>query len=323
MLNPKHLANVSTVVVHENSPGNACPDGTAAAIILRDALPKANIVFVNHDAIAKMTPKAGVLFCDIAPVTFVDEWLDAGAIVIDHHEKQREVVERFVVMDRGVYESGHGISGASLAYEHVWYPNAGSPYDHTNRLVDAASVKHFAGLAAVRDSWHKGDSRWTEACQQAEALRFYPWLHFPLHPFSMMKGAEKFETMMSVGPMLYEKRQEQAKIAAERAYLTTTKKGTRVAIIGSVETSDVADIVDADVLVGFRYFAENVPGGTSRPKLVLSFRARGDYDVGELAKSLGGGGHRPSAGATLDLAGDAFHPFFCIRLILDNYEQNE
>ncbi len=292
--------NVLKIVVHENGPGNACPDGVAAALLLREALPHAQVVFRNYELLDVLPPEPGVLFCDICPSPeSAPAWFEAGAYVLDHHATRKDVVAKFG--RRGVYSDEAGVSGAVLAYRHVFMPwiKSGGGFPRVGGFPTQRQFKHeraeyFANLAGVRDTWRKTDERWREACEQAEALRFWPWYEWPLDPFG--RDEVEFAAMLSVGRVLYAKSIEDAKRLAGDAKHVTTANGTRVAIIPTTHTSDVAELVDADVLVGFKYRYEP---SDDLLRLQLSFRSRTGYDVSALAKSLGGGGHRAAAGATL------------------------
>lgn len=312
MLTRETLQSVTTIVCHENSPHSPCPDGTASAIILKDALPRATILFVSHGrALEQLPTRPGMLFCDIAPTGHPDTikgYIDAGAIVIDHHDKQKDIVERFG--DRGVYASGPCISGAMLAFSHVW-----SVLKADASPPERQACHDFALLASIRDSWQREHPLWTKACEQAEALRFWPFELFPVAPF--FGNEDVLEDQMRLGPVLWKRRNEIAEKRAAEVFTWTTDKGTRVAILGSTEISDVADLVDADVLVGFRYFT--TPENTR--KMILSFRrARSDYDVGAIAVSIGGGGHREAAGATMDDPGCS--PFGHIFSVMSTFEES-
>ena len=117
------LKGVNKICVHDN-----CPDGTASAIILKEALDLGpeQIVFVQHDALEykEMKAEPGLLFCDCAPPPDrVQEFVDVGTIVLDHHKYSRGIVAAFG--ERGVFadkEKEPTVSGAGLAYREVWLP---------------------------------------------------------------------------------------------------------------------------------------------------------------------------------------------------------
>ena len=298
------LDDVRRIVCHRNSEATACPDGTAAAILLADALPDAEITFASYGAeLDAVEPGPGVLFADICPRARVDEHVAAGAIVLDHHASHEDVVQRFG--KRGIFGSKTE-SGASLVFDHVWTPMAVQRRRGQNEC-DAA--ERFARLAAVRDTWQRHHAMWwIPACEQAAALSLFTWDDWRVvrRPFYEGGGAAVFRSMLSCGRPLYAARLRRAQLAANGATYLWTTAGTRLAIVNTLDTSDLAEIVDADVLVGFSIFSEPA----QPPALPLldgarvrySFRARGDYDVGSLAKSAGGGGHKGAAGCAVPLA---------------------
>lgn len=301
------LENVTTIVCHENGPGNPCPDGVASALILRDALPSAEIMFANHQLL-KTLHKAppGYLFCDITPAReHAHFWNEAGAIVLDHHKESRDIIEVFG--ERGIYGNEPGLSGAGLAFQHVW-----RDMNKDRFWQIQIAVAEFAKLAGIRDTWQKDHPAWRKACEQAEALRFWPWEKWPIDPFEGA-GSDSFVSLFDIGEVLYEKRLKSAQDLVKRAYHTTIEDDERdvtVSIIPSLETSDVAELIDVDVLVGFGYVKLpcTVPAPCDDdclPSMQLSFRTRKpDINVGALATKLGGGGHRAAAGATVDLGGE-------------------
>lgn len=292
------LDGVRRVVCHRNSEATACPDGTAAAILIADALPDAEITFASYgpelDAVA---PMPGLLFADICPRERVDAYIAAGAIVLDHHASHEETVRRFGA--RGIFGSKTE-SGASLAHDHVWLPRLG--LDGASKS-ERARAERFARLAAVRDTWQKDHEDWMAASEQAAALSLFAWddwqkLHRPFYG-----GGEgiAFNSMLACGRPLYAQRLRRAQLAASTATYLWTTAGTRLALANTLDTSDLGEIVDADVLVGYSIFSD--PNSTSEaPRIRYSFRARRDYDVGSLAKSApGGGGHRGAAGCEVPL----------------------
>ncbi len=119
MIDVEKLSAVRRVIVHAN-----CADGMASAMILHDALPDAEVVFLQHGTAEFLSLPAttGMLFCDISPpADRVAEFVGVGAIVLDHHKTVRDVVEAFG--DCGVFADETkepGVSGALLAYREVW-----------------------------------------------------------------------------------------------------------------------------------------------------------------------------------------------------------
>ena len=294
------LDGVRRVVCHRNSEATACPDGTAAAILLADALPDAEITFASYGAeLDAVKPMPGLLFADICPRDRVDEHVAAGAIVLDHHASHEDIVRRFG--ERGIFGSKTE-SGASLAHDHVWLPRVG--LDGAGK-TERARAEQFARLAAVRDTWRRDHETWIAASEQAAALSLFAWDDWQtLHrPFCDGGGGIAFESMLTSGRPLYAARLRRAQLAAQGVTYLWTTAGTRLAIVNTLDTSDLAEIVDSDVLVGFSIFTDREsPSGRAAAHMRFSFRARGNYDVGSLAKSApGGGGHRGAAGCVVPL----------------------
>lgn len=316
MFDVEALRSVKKIVTHANSPGKLCPDGVASAIILRDVLPDAEIVFATYDD-RSFAAEPHMLFCDFTPPRErAREFVEEGAFVLDHHEKQRDIVEFFG--DRGIYSGEPGVSGAVLAFEHVWSPLVRtSVRNYSNEIVGWTQIpestrtnaKRFAELAGIRDTWQKQDPRWGFACDRAEALSFWPFEDLLFEdPFG--HDAYALDHKLAVGRTLFEKRIAKAKASADEAYRFEGWIGVRavrVAVISTTDTSDAAEILDADVVVGFRYMFKN-----GMPRIVWSFRSKGDVDVGAIAKALGGGGHKNAAGVTVEVGsplGRAHDPY--------------
>lgn len=295
MIDTTKLFNVRTIVTHDG-----CPDGVASAMILKVAMPDAKVVFARYGSaeLAALPATEGMLFCDFSPpADRVQEFVDVGAIVLDHHKTARAVVEAFG--ENGVFgdeATEPGVCGAVLAYR-VAIVGAGVRDD---------AIEDFATLAGIRDTWQRQDPRWIEACAQAEALRFWPREYLVgLTPF---RWAER----MAIGGTLLQKKAEQVEEKIREAYRCEIAGQRVVMFDGSVETSDAMEALKAgtDLVVGFRYLCD---GG--RQRLNLSCRSRG-LDVSAFAKRHGGGGHTQAAGCTLDvLPGDA-NPYERVRELI-------
>jgi hypothetical protein len=283
MISKDLLDAVRVIVTHDS-----CSDGLTSALILRDVLPAARIAFVQYETpgLLGLAAEPGMLFCDMSPpASRADEFVAAGAVVLDHHRTARKVVEAFG--DRGVFADEArepGVSGATLAYREVWRALAptGVPREREQAIVE------LAALAGIRDTWQRASPRWTEACAQHEAVTFWPrdtWLATP---------ASGFPAMLAIGPTLLDKKAEQVKKALGVAW-RHTHAGVRIVLLdGSELASDAAEAVDhdADLVAGFAYRAE--PSGVL--KLTFSLRSHTDFDCAAWAKHEGGGGHTRAAG---------------------------
>lgn len=299
------LKNVTTIVTHAN-----CPDGVASALVLKHALSRAKVIFLSYgtDDFMNLPATPGMLFCDISPPpTRVEEFVRVGAIVLDHHRSARAVVDAFG--DNGVFadeKEEPGVSGAMLAYANVWValrPNA--PVD----MLQESVVREFARLVGIRDTFQRKSGDWATACALSEVLKFFSanaLLENPIYFFDTV-----FSQHLVLGMTLYDKRIATARRERDRAYRVDILDNMNVAIVPTLNTTDIADVFDEDVLdavpdviVGFGYFVEK-----DVVKLSLSLRSHKDFDCSAFAKHYGGGGHVKAAGCTFTVIELDVQPF--------------
>lgn len=281
------LAAVRRIIVHAN-----CPDGRASALILHAAIPGAEVCEMaygspEHEALA---PEPGLLFCDFTPPKDrLQAFAAAGAIVLDHHEAH--LVEPFGAL--GVFgDNAEAESGAELAFREVAVPVLGL-YGRLGSHGQAlrGCLETLATLAAVRDTWQRTSPHWEAACKMSSALVFVPLAD------ALAMGAVRFSFLAhDLAPILWRQTREEAARVAATAVRYTTPTGVRAAIVATRKTSDVSDVLAAeiDVLVGFEYVHE-----AGQVKLVISMRSSAGLDVRRVALNFGGGGHPPAAGFRL------------------------
>lgn len=289
------LRALRIAVVHAN-----CADGRASAVILQAALPHIEVREVAHDSREhrEMRPEPGVIFCDFAPwapkasaVPTPDElaaraeamrpWADAGTIVLDHHKGAVDLVRAFG--ERGAFadeKAEPGVSGAVLAWREVYAPTCGA------FVVGPALT--LARLIGIRDTWQRADPEWERACAVSAAVRFLPLDEaLTRGPAGVMAFADE------AGELLVRKQLDAAREAAANA-VRMTIGGRRVAVISSVSlTSDVADVLGAevDIVAGFDYLHSR-----DGVRLQWSLRGRNGVDVSAIARANGGNGHTAAAG---------------------------
>lgn len=318
------LKDVKSIITHDH-----CADGMASALILHDALPDASIRFIQHgtEELKNLQAEPGMLFCDFAPPEArVQEFIDAGAVVLDHHKKQEHIVRAFG--ERGVFadeKKDVGVSGAVLAFNHVWWPIWSELYGTGLGFIEfTAWIRGFAVLAGIRDTWQKQSSRWREACAQASVLRFYDadsWL--AEKDIFTNPRREWWEERMKLGEFLFSKQEKTVQKVVQKAYrFTSASKGTRVVLFEGVQlSSDAADLIDkeADLVVGFNYEIDE-----GRTKLILSTRSHTTFDCGAFSKSHGGGGHTFAAGFNIPFTPNSApqqDPFTLVEALVNQYEQ--
>lgn len=333
MIPLEKLRAVKRIITHED-----CADGIASAMILKQALPDATVEFMQYSTPAHraLQPDEGLLFCDFSPwlpkatevdlmpeaLKRIEEFVAAGAIVLDHHGTQEKVVKAFG--DLGVYadpKTHPGVSGAVLAFTEVWQPLCREDLEPAIFERYWPIVQMFAETAGVRDLWLKSDrQRFQEACEQREALRFWDVQDL------LAVAPPSWADYMEIGRNLWGRHLRKVQAFLDRGVTFTSAKGTRVLISpGLSQTSDAAEMLDqqgrdVDLLVGFGYNASTI-SGSQEVRLIYSTRSHTGYRCDRLAQTFGGGGHQPAAGFTFtcDLDADA-NPYKIFRQKLAQFE---
>lgn len=330
----KHLAeplkHVKTIITHAKTATVACPDGIAAAMILRDVLPDAEVRFVEYDSEAhkRLEPDFGQLFCDITPVADrAADFVAAGAIVLDHHDGQRDIVAMFG--ERGVYadnatDDDRFASGAMLAHRARRVLLDADPrmiegsQEFIANVAREERIARFAFTAGVRDTWRTEHEDWSLASDQSAALTFFPTGYW-LERTDMFDAT--LDTRLGVGPWLAKKFESETERHIREGMLFKTRWGTRVAIVATDITSDIGESLrrqkaPVDVLIGFRYFVD-----ADLPKIKLSSRSVSDRHVLPFVQFYGGGGHERAAGVTIVLADSDANPYKAIQQLYNRYEE--
>ena len=280
------LRAVRRCIVHAN-----CSDGRASAILVHQAIPGVEVVEIAHNSPEHLTLPAepGLLFCDFTPHrSRVQEFVDAGAIVLDHHRGAEDIVRSFGPL--GVFadeKRDPGVSGAVLALREVLGPIKGPrpPFVGDARWRHAETL---ARLVGIRDTWQRLSPEWARACELAAVL-----CALPLDSCLRRGPRGILEATRDIGPDLVVMRQALVRDAAKNA-VRTRIGGRRVAILSREDLiSDVAEMLrdEVDLVIGFAYVQSS-----DRASLKWSLRSRGDVDVAAIAERHGGGGHSAAAG---------------------------
>lgn len=320
MLSIEKLHKVKTLICHKD-----CADGMASAMILRSALPDAEVVFMQYNTPEFSALKAaeGQLWCDFSPpADRYMEFVEAGAIVLDHHKSAKTIVAAFG--EDGVFadeKEDPGVSGALLAYRHVWEPLSETwNWSHGSRPKReyVRIIERLAVLAGIRDTWQRQSPDWTQACAQAEALRFWPaeeWIE---------EDVWGWEKMIAIGPTLLARHAAKVEKVVKSGYRFTSHGGKRVIVFQGVSaTSDAAEKLkdEVDLVVGFLYLNDS-----EGLQVTYSMRSQTGFDCAKMAKEHGGGGHTGAAGFSHRFESNAQNqgykdPFYLFLVMLDVHEQ--
>lgn len=265
-----------TILYHSN-----CMDGLASAYVAKQAFPDAKALPISYDDNpSTITDDAELLFVDFCPSK---NWLKENSnkykyiTIIDHHKINVEPILE-LNLPNVVVHFDNTESGATL----------------TSRILLGAEVSGVNALAYVRDrdlwEWKLPFSK-----EYSEGLR-----HRTI-PNSLDSFTKAIQTpiheLQSVGTLLVEAKNSRVNSKIENAISIYINNVHCVCINA---TTDISELGNA--LCNFH----NKPSATYQigPKgeVWWSFRSLNSlHPVDELAKSLGGGGHRNASGATTDL----------------------
>lgn len=310
MIDKKMLSEVKTIVSHEH-----CHDGVASALIAKVALPDAKVVFLRYQSPEhkRFEAEPGLLFVDITPhpESDIDAFVKAKTVVLDHHQGVKDLVARFG--ERGVYTDEPGVSGALLAYRHVWFQFHGG---------DAPHVREFASLAGIYDTWQRDSEQWEQASAQAAALRFWPFetLLPWFHQFIADNGAA-FANALNVGYVLRQKEASDVKKLIKHGYRFTsgtTKTGSIQVLVVSGKSliNEVADQeTEADLVMGFHFLCD------PDPQVEWSCRTRKSFPVLDFVKCHGGGGHPKAGGFRVSARGQGVEPYYLAELLVRSWAE--
>lgn len=385
MIDIKKLQAIQYIITHDN-----CSDGLASAMIIKDVCPGATVIFASYNSAVHrdLIATPGMIFCDFSPhPDKVQDFVKAGAIVLDHHKFQKDLVAAFG--DLGVFADEvdkPGVSGAVLAYNEVWLPlvkanpithlksSHRAAYDQTslalaqtqNRLsneillargskpppeeldahpdverlrklldhiifegVNRRTVEHFAKLIGIRDTWQTGSDLWAEARATHSSLLFFPrqlWLTSPIFPNPVYDSTWNFR--MGIGRYLVDRQDQKVTKILGESYRGTVN-GLRVLIHEGVSNiSDVAERARSsfDICLAFSYHVEREedvkdwPTSSPGPKIIVSCRSGGSFDVGKFAKAHGGGGHTKASGFTFHVKPEDPNPYTYLLNLVQAYK---
>lgn len=275
---------VNKIVAHN------CPDGIAGALILLHVWPEAEVLFMQYNTSEHidLEPKGGMCFVDFSPHDRrIGEFAKAGAIVLEHHKTRRDAVGTFGEL--GVFgdeKKEPGVSGAVLAFRSVF-----SAAPTTTEMFKAAPrMEELARLVGIRDTWQSKHPDWFEACSLSEALRVYP--------LDTLRNAsdKEWADIREVGRTLYKRKVAFARTSIEKGQRFMVGPHRVIMFNNVVSASDAAEMLDDEVDIVCGYFIHTEHG---EPQITFSLRSHTGFDVGELARSYGGGGHSASAGFTV------------------------
>lgn len=297
------------IIYHEKSEGIPCTDGLAAAWVAKKAYPEAELhgCYYNcpEDYIPKVEDGDRIIIVDFSfPRATIEAWLKkAEVILIDHHKTAMAMLGDISTLSaniKGDIIFDMNESGATLAWKY-FYPDKLIP-DLLRYIKD-------------RDLWQYKlfQSREINAALSEIGISFEL-----LDTLNECYEEETFDFLALFGSKLLAEKQRQAQAAADRAVYANISIYKNEAVLGCAvcevhrkvpvvlvspkEPAQASDICEAMYTGKYRdapFVACLDQDG------VWSLRSNnknpdGGYDVGELAKRLGGGGHHNASGFKMD-----------------------
>jgi oligoribonuclease NrnB/cAMP/cGMP phosphodiesterase (DHH superfamily) len=282
----KAIQKIDLLITHTYSE-KACGDGIGSAMIIRHAT-HCEVQFCNYGSTLhqEIPAREGVILCDMSPSPGQEQELaDAGVLVLDHHGTQREAVESMGLC--GIFREDR--CGAELAYEHVWLPLM------EGRVPETISqgVLAFAELCGIYDRWQRDSPLWEQAVHLREALLFIPWEELK----DDLPTLANMHSELQMGRYITEHKRQRVEQLASQVLI----KDGGIGIISNLELiNEIADTLrlrgsDLKVVAGFGCELTDRPHDHLLVKVSLRSVQRG-FDVSQIAKRMGGGGHPGAAG---------------------------
>jgi len=283
------------IIYHQVKKGIDCPDGLAAAWVVHKANPGAEIIgcwYQCEDVDLPIFEKGDrAVIVDFSfPAEILQGWSDAGVeiLLIDHHKTAMEHlgdVSSFSEHFNGEIKFDMNECGATLAWKH-FFPDKAIPL--------------FLEYVKDRDLWNKAlpnsDAIHEVISKLGRSFDLYDLLEKYDNPLT------NFITLADLGDVLLAPKRRAIAAIAERATLTSFLDHENVAIVllagdGSEDrlTSDICELLYTKLFPKSPFVACQT---SDRTWSLRSNKNNPDsgFDVGALAKTKGGGGHRNAAG---------------------------
>lgn len=217
-----------------------------------------------------------------------------NVVVIDHHKTAQEAL-------RGLHRAGLHItfdmarSGAILALEYFAAHFPGSQLYGARRLLEYVQDRDLW-------KWELPNSREVSAALQARPRTFEEWSGI------VEKGGAGIAQLTCEGKYLLRAQAQMLEGILDRRRWTVVQGGPLVFCVPTINTpvlvSEACErLLDIEAAAKpefvASYFDQATPHQTKgSAERVWSLRSRGEFDVSEIAKARGGGGHRNAAGFT-------------------------
>jgi oligoribonuclease NrnB/cAMP/cGMP phosphodiesterase (DHH superfamily) len=286
------------IIYHQIKQGFNCPDGLAAAWVAHKYYGEAEVIGCWYQCLSEDLPTfqkgdRAVIVDFSFPADVLQGWSDEGVeiLMIDHHKTAMEHlgdISQFSKHFKGQIKFDMQECGATLAWKH-FFPDKPIPL--------------FLQYVKDRDLWNKSLPSSDEIHEVASRMGRSFELYDLLESYGINSIAPvEFKVLSDLGSVLLAPKRKVIAAIAERATPTTFLDHKNIPIVllardGSEDrsTSDVCDHMYTNLFPDALFVACQTSDGTWSLKSNKN-NSDGGFDVGALAKTQGGGGHRNVAG---------------------------
>lgn len=274
---------MTLIIYHNNKPDVACPDGAAAAWCALKARPEARTQGCCYgDPMPEIEDGEEVIIVDFSfPAVMLEELAERGCkvTVIDHHKTAWEFLQNLTSRITAKYDLTE--CGTSLTWKH-FFPDTPAPA--------------FIDYVKDRDLWNFKEPYSKEI---HAAIYYFGFTFDFLNVIQHLSKEQLAESFLKLGTKLMEEKNAVIKAAAERA--EPIRVNSEYVVYGVYLQTDAEEQCYSDICTYvYKHLRPDQPftccvsrsGGMS----LRSDKEGSNFDVAELAKSLGGGGHRNASG---------------------------
>lgn len=266
--------SIDLVVYHKN-----CMDGMCAAWLLHKLYPDAEYLPASYGDSPPPTAEKHVIIADFSYPRDILEGMYkecASLRVFDHHKTSEENLKG---LDFCVFDQNK--SGAGLILKHFISPLT-SLYDNEIQL------KNLFGIVGYVQDRDLGKFKFPHSREVNAAFQSYP---ISLESFDAIEK-KHLNIHKKEGEAILRYQKSLVELIASNAHSISICGEEGLAVNSGTLISEVGHALAQRASFGCMYFF-------TEGKMVYSLRSVGDFDVSELAKKMGGGGHKNAAGFTI------------------------
>lgn len=305
-------ADKTLIIYHQVKLGTDCPDGLASMHIARNALQAVGIEadILPHSYGEEPPTVEGYGKIYILDYSFkrdiLQEWRDQGIklIILDHHKTALNDLSNF---EGAIFNMNK--SGATLTWEY-FHPQFPCPAYY--QYVEDRDLWNWKLSFAEEIHEAISHERW-QAKKDLPVTHHGFWLREHLNKLEIVTQEELINSYASIGAeLLKPKREKIANLAAQSFAGRVAGCNAYICLIDEEDarlSSDLASKIYREKPCDFALIISKRDKEGESKGWALSFRSNKDganFNVSEIAKLFGGGGHRNASGAFIAKPGTPF-----------------